>query len=356
MKIKRKYIIGGTVAVLIAAGVYFFFIKEKSVNATKVNPENFLVEKSVSVDGQITTFNHADLSFGATGRVLNIPVKKDQKIKKGTLLAQIDAASAYQTLEALDDTVDIARRTKDEFVLEYLDSEKKKDYGDKKYKETIRKLDEAIHQAQANYKAQQANLVDTSIRAPFDGTIVNITKEVSESATAGETIITLVDNSNMYFEADLEQEDFGFIKADQDVEITLDSYEEQDIIFKGKVTEIPGFINPESNSISIKISIEPSDVPVLYGMAGEARVIIEKLENTQALTFDEVFTDDNGQEYVWTVEKQNGEDRLKRKDIEIGLEGDVYTEIKTDLNGYTIVMPENEDVEFKDGLKVNVKN
>lgn len=356
MNIKRKYIIWSVIAVLIAVGVYFFFIKEKAVNATKVTPENLTVEKSVSIDGEITSVNHAELSFGVSGRVLNIPVKKDQKVAKGTLLAQIDSTSAYQTLESLDDSVDIARRTKDEFVLEYLDSEKRSNYGNEKYKETIRKLDEAIHQAQANYKAQQANLVNTTIKAPFDGTIVNITKEVSESAVAGETIVTLVDNGNMYFEADLEQEDFGFIKVDQEVEISLDSYEEQQKIFKGKIIEIPQFINPDNNTITVKISVEPSDVPVLYGMAGESRVIVQKIENTQALTFDEVFTDDNGQEYVWIVEKQNGADRLKRKDIEIGLEGDIYTQIKTDLNGYTIVVPENEDIEFKDGLKVNFTN
>ena len=355
MNIKRKYVIWGIIILLISLGVYYFFIKEKSVLATKIDIETTTVEKSVSANGQVSSLNHAELSFGTTGRVLSINVTKDQKVQKGALLGQIDSASAYQTLQALDDTVDIAKREKDEFIIEYSNGEKRDDYGQRKYVETIRKLDEIIHQAESSYKAQLSSLSNTAIRAPFSGTIIDVTKDASESSALGERVFTIVDTDNMYFEADLEQEDFGFIREGQSVEVSLDSYEEQEKFFKGTVTTIPQFINSD-NSILIKISIEPSDVPVLYGMNGEARIIIDNKENVSAVTFDQVFTDDNGDNFVWIIEKENGTDRLKKKPIEVGLEGDVYTEILTDLNGYTVVIPATNDIEFKEGLKVSVEN
>ena len=335
---------------------FITFFLPKAVAAEKINPQNLTVEKSVSVNGEVTSKNHADLSFGATGRVASINVEKDQKVLKKTLLAQIDSSSAYQTLQSLDDLVDIAKREKDEFVIEYSNDQNRDEYGQRKYEESIRRLDEKIHKAQSDYKAQQSSLTNTSIRAPFEGTVVDITKDESESASLGERIITLVDTNNMYFEADLEQEDFGFVQLDQKVEVSLDSYEEQNRLLEGTVAEIPQFIDTESNSITIKINLEPTDVPVLYKMSGEARIIVEKKENVQALTFDQVFTKDDGDNFVWIVEKENGADRLKKKSIEVGLEGDIYTEIKTDLNGYTVVVPVSEDTFFKEGLKVNVQN
>jgi|LakMenE01Jun11ns_1017448.scaffolds.fasta_scaffold9870050_2 RND family efflux transporter MFP subunit len=354
MQIKKKYIIWAVIALLAGFGIYYFFIREKAVSANKIEAKTLTVEKSVSVNGEVSSNNHAELSFGTTGRVRQIYVEKDQTVKSGDLLAQIDASSAYNSLESLDDVVDIAKRQKDEFIIEYSNHANREEYGNRKYEETVRKLDEQIHKAQNDYKAQLNSLKDTSIKAPFNGTIVEITKEENESAALGEKIITLVDTKSIYFEADLEQEDFGFTQKEQSVEIILDSYEEQNKVFTGKVYEIPQFINPDNDSITVKISIDPSDVNYLYGMTGEARIIIEKKEDVKALTFDQVFTEDDGKNYVWIVEKTNGANRLKKLPIEIGLEGDVYTEIKTDLNEYTLVVPPTEDVVFEEGLKVNI--
>ncbi len=40
--------------------------------------------------------------------------------------------------------------------------------------------------------------------------------------------------------------------------------------------------------------------------------------------------------------------------IEIGLDGDIYTEIKTDINAFTIVLPDNGEIELTDNMVVNI--
>jgi hypothetical protein len=62
--------------------------------------------------------------------------------------------------------------------------------------------------------------------------------------------------------------------------------------------------------------------------------------------FNEISYDEDSNPYVWVVESE----KIKKLPIEIGLEGDLYTEVKTDLTGKSIVVPATESVEIQEGF------
>jgi len=88
-------------------------------------------------------------------------------------------------------------------------------------------------------------------------------------------------------------------------------------------------------------------------MTGEINIITEKTEGAvPSLIFNEISYDEDSNPYVWVVESK----KIKKLPIEIGLEGDLYTEVKTDLTGKSIVVPATESVEIQEGFIPKIIN
>lgn len=338
--ISKKWIISIIVVILLSGIGYYFYDKNKNTASVElVSLQNVMVTKSVSASGEIKSNKQSDLTFVATGKITQVRTDKGQSVKKGQLLASINTATQSQNTQAAKDQRDTIIREKDIFIKDY--GNDMDDFGGKeRYLLQIRKYDEQISQAEANYKAQANLLPNYYIYAPFDGTVVDVTKKVGETATAGETIIKLADLTDLFFEVKLDQEDFGEIKIDQTANITFDTYPNQ--IFGGTVYQIPQFTEAgiAGGSFVVKIEMEANvNQNLLLGMTGDAEIITNKTEsNVDALIFDEIFTDDS-KYYVWIINDQN---KLERQEISIGLEGDIYTQVTTDLSDKRLVVPSDK--------------
>ena len=342
---KKRTIIIISAVILVLAGVgYWYFTKPKVQEVEQVLIERNEVERTVSASGSMKSSNQANLSFQASGIITSIAVEEGMKVEKGKLLASINTSTQSQSAKAYKDARDIALRDRDLFIEQFADN-KDAAGGENEYEIKFRRINEQVSQAEAAYRSQINVLPNYFIYAPFDGTIINSNKKIGETATASETIVTLAELSNLYFEIELDQEDFEFVKLEQAVNITFDAFPDE--IFTGKITEVPEYVRLSGTSgvLRIKISVEQNDTnPLLLGMTGDVDIVVAKTEPVDTLIFDEV-VEENNNYFVWIIE----DGKLKKLPIEIGLEGDIYTEIKTDINNYTIVIPSTSDQELVEG-------
>ena len=347
---KKVLLIAGTALILIAIAIYTR-VKNSGLPVKIVETQNRAVEKTVSANGSVVSKNSVDLSFPASGVISKVYVEKGETVSKGQIAALLNSSSASETANALKDARDIAIRNKDIYIYDHRnDSQESRNSND--YKLQIRKYDELISQAEASYQAQRSTLNNYKITAPFAGTILEINKKDGETAVAASTVIKIADLNNVHFEIDLDQEDYGFVREDQSAEITLDSYDNGS--FNGKVTMLTRYAQKTATGderFLVEISIETEeDRQISLGMTGDADIIVEKTDQeVQSLDYDAVYNDGE-KHYVWTAE--NGV--LHKEDVDIGLRGDLYTEIKTDLSGKTIVIPVNGTNQFKEGIKIKV--
>ena len=344
----RKYI--WLFAVLTLIILFWFLRKEPVAVVEKTSVQEVVVKKSVSASGQIKSINQVNLSFLTAGTIKTINVKEGDLVKKGDNLANIDNYSNYMLLQQYKDARDIAIRDRDLFLAQYLNHQDEIG-GPIEFDIQYRRQNEIVSKAESAYKESSANTIKTYISAPFNGTVIDITKKVGETAVVGETVIKLADLNDLIFEASLDQSDFGQINLGQKVEITLDSYEAT--IFTGNITAIPKFANTiDNNEFEVEITIDTVQTkPVLLGMRGDAIILTQKTSTkVRALQFDQIINE-NGKNYVWVVRN----DRIYKNEIEIGLEGDLYTEIKTLLNEELATPVENSFTKqrvIKDGIKI----
>ena len=325
--------------------IFWYFNSKNKVSSLvkKVTVQNRIVTRTVSASGSIKSKNQADLSFSVGGQLKYIYVKDGQIVKSGQLLASVDNIYQLQMAQSYKDARDIVLRERDLFV-------NKKDTntttygGDISYEIKLREYNEELSQAEANYQAQLSTLSKTNIYAPFDGTVVNIGKKVGETALAGETVTTVADLNKLVFEIQVDQEDFGTIKTGQDTDIKLDSFD--GTIFKGKVLELPAQANAADSNFTIKIDMfSVEKVAFTVGMTGDAYMTISQTgAEVPSLLYNEILKDDSGNAFVWIVDSG----KLKKLSVEVGLEGDLYTELKTKVEKQ-IVLPATEGEKIQEG-------
>src|SRR3990167_3505687 len=326
MKIKYIYIIA--ILVVIGIGMYFVRSKQSPLALNLVEIQKIDVENTISASGIIKSENQADLAFASSGKINYLATIAGETVYKGQLLAQIYTFPQAQSAQSVKDSRDIAIRNKEAYIESFANASSDFHNSDE-YKIQIRKYDELISQAESSYQSTIGSLDNLKIRSSFSGTVLNVTKDVGEIASAGETIYEVADLSKKYIEVAIDQEDFGKIKIDQPVHISLDAYADE--VFEGKVYELPNSAETGSTnngSFVIKIKVEDkanNQFPILIGMTGDVDVVIQKSEGVvTAILFDAIYTDTDGSYYIWTLVSGN---IIRKKNIEIGVEGNLYTEV-----------------------------
>lgn len=351
----KKKIIILSILIITAIGLWFWFSGSKTttIKVESVPVENVSVRETVSASGIINSQNYATLNFLSSGTLKRINANEGDQVQQNQILATLDSYSVSQTAKAAKDARDIALRNKDLFIEQYAED---KDLigGEDQYQIRLRILNEEISKSEATYNSQLGNITNLNMRAPFDGTIVEVLKKRNEPVSLSEVVMKIADLTDLYFELDLDQEDFGKVNIGDAVEVELDAYPNE--IFYGKVIELPTYINSSSatgNQLEVKIKLDSTDKNILLGMAGDGTVVTQQTSDTvQSLPFDAIFIDDDNLNYIWILDNNY----LKRKYVEVGIEGDVYTEVIDNLDGLTVVIPSDSGSEIKEGDKGQISN
>jgi membrane fusion protein (multidrug efflux system) len=316
----------------------------------KVNLENREIRKTVSASGLVKSGNEADLSFVASGKILKINVDENEGVEKGQLLAYLDSSAQSQSVQSYKDARDIKIRQKELFE-EEKNTNKNLLGGQDAFDIKLREYEEYLSQAEASYQSQLSLLSNYYIYAPFDGTVVDIYKKEGEIATTGASVIKIADLEDVVFEVTLDQEDYGSVEEGQEAEIELDAYENE--VFMGRVKMLPLYADPTVGGFNVKVGFESNGKVIKTGMTGDTYMITEKSDReVLSLIFNEISYDENGDPFIWVIEEKT----VKRFPVETGLEGDLYTEIKTDIGERTIVIPATDDIEMEEGFTAKVLN
>lgn len=352
MKRKTKIIIAVAI-ILVPMAIFGLQKVNGKVEVKQVQVYNQAIKSTISSTGSIKSMNEADLAFAATGRVTQINVEKGQDVRSGQLTAVLYALSQQETAEGLKNAMDVAIQNKEAYMEENEGDDNIDFRQSDDYKIQLKKYDRLIEQAGANYRSQNASIQNLQIHTPFAGTVIDIYREVGEISTAGTTVVKIANLNKLYFEAQVDQEDFGLIQPGQTAEIQLDAYE--DITFTGTVAKLPRYAETDSSGdvvFFIEIELIPQEGHlILLAMEGDVDIIVNQTQDkVTALDFDVINYEENDSAYIWIA--QDG--KLKKMPIEIGLEGNLLTEVKTDLSNMTIVTSTDTKTEIGEGQKVKV--
>jgi RND family efflux transporter MFP subunit len=196
-----------------------------------------------------------------------------------------------------------------------------------------------VQVAEAALGVAEANLENTLIRAPFDGTVLRKDAEVGEvvapSVGGGLTrgaVVTMADLNSLEVEVDVNEAYIAQIRNGQPASIILDAY--PDTSYLGEVRQIVPTADRQKATVLVKVSILEPDARILPEMGARVDFLPESaLEGVEARS--RVFVpaaavyDQAGEAVVWIVR----EGRAYRTPVDAGPVSGGRREIRTGLSG-----------------------
>ncbi len=302
---KKTSILPWVLAGVVAAGAaaYYFVPRTVDVGSTAVvmsTPSQQYVQLTAS--GYVVAQRRAAVASKASGRLIELNAREGSQLKKGDLIARLDAsdikaailgaeAAVHQaeanvkqtTVQLIQARADLARARSLEaqgFVspqtVENALAKNKAAFA------SVAAAQAAMEQAQAQLKAQKVGLDYTEIRAPFDGVVLvknanvgDIITPMSSAAGAQGAVVTMADMTTLEVEADVSEGNLSKTKVGQPVEITLDAL--PSARFRAHVAGIVPTVDRAKATVMTKIRFDQLDPRILPEMSAKVSFLSQDI-------------------------------------------------------------------------------
>jgi len=339
------------------------------------------VEQTVTAPGNLVNVNQADVQMPTTGRIAEVKVRVGDPVRKGQILAELDAVTTTQAqldlLEAQDaleklqkrrTSLDYPRATNDfikdlrkqlkaskQSVSQLSDASKSAEdatlraqllaslanakenqrslesklswYTSNPTENEIVAADSELALAQAKYDAAKAVKESLEIKAPMNGIAFEVSAEAGQTYQAETVLFTIGDPRALEVVANVTEEDYPLISIGQSAEIYFDARPEVNV--QGKIERIiPMRIEGDHPLYNIYISLNEVPDGLADGMTSDTAITIAKSVGVLCLPRALVRASSGD---TTTVKVWDGVQEVS-KQITIGLRGDTYVEIVSGLS------------------------
>lgn len=318
-KIRKRYL---SLLIIVLIGSFLFWSQnQKTDEIILVSAERKDIRVAVSASGTLQGKQSADLHFKSSGKLAYLPFKTGDTVSRFQTIAGLDTQELLASLQQAQNDY----RSKQASAEKALDDVKdNKDDETFTQKEARTKAETARDSAYDGVKIAQFALNNSYIPSPFTGVITEINYHPGQFVTAADTIVKLVDWSEIIFETEVDEADISQIEIGQSAEVTLNSYPNQ--IFSGTVSEISS--NTKTNSsgatiVLVKINLGKPEIKLISNLNGQAEIIVSETKNALTLPIDSVVNDE-------IVYIQEGDSQRETK-VSTGAKNDEFIEITNGL-------------------------
>lgn len=280
----------------------------------------------IEVQGNVDTKENLLIYPEFSGILTQLNVKAGQKVTKGQVLARIDDGGMSAQLA----------QAENKLVLDKTTFDRQKNLWNQKIGSEIQYLQTqtAYQSQQKAVKQMQAQLAKTIVRAPFSGTIDEVSTERGQVVAPGQALFRIVNLGNMYVTANVPENYLSELKLGATVEVYLNAIGKT---YKGKVRQVGTFINPNNRTFGIEISVPNPD-----NLLRPNQVAVLKIEdyiNKSALLIPEnIILENASNEKVVYVVSGDKEPKVSQRIIKVGYTSGAMVEVKEGLKpGDTVI-------------------
>ena len=309
------------------------------------------VTRAVATDAQgITAYAaeirpryETDMSFRLAGKILTRNVDLGASVKKGQVLARIDAqdanlnaAAARASLAAADSDVEFAKAE----LLRYEDLLAKKfvsqgvyDQKQNAYKAAAARRDSA--RAQAGVSGNQASY--TSLVADADGVVTAISAEPGQVVNAGQPVVRVARLGEKDAVINVAENQLAAVKANPNAKIAL--WANPAKLYSGRVREIAASADAATRTYTVKVALEDADDALRWGMSAnvgfagndaEANGASKRMIVLPMTALTQTDDKSGAKPAVWVV---GADSKVKLTPVEIGRFGEQGVTVLAGLNG-----------------------
>jgi len=320
----NKKVLAGVAAaaIIVIGGAAVMAGGKGGAKAGKYEYETVAVEKGtvsrvVSASGAVQPKERVDVGSEVSGKIVDVKVDFNDKVKKGQVMAVVDPETFQNTLaqnraRLRQSEASVANAITSVSRAEVALDKAEKDYNRQKSlfaqgaiaqaawetseqtytnaKLSLQSEKDSLKSAQAGLETSRATVQDsvtklerTNIRSPLDGVVINRKLEVGQTVQSSQSIATLfvvaADLSEIEIEAAVVESDIGGIDAGDPARFTVDAFPGEQ--FQGQVTQVRKLGAEQANVVTYTVVVNARNPggKLLPGMTANVDITADRADN-----------------------------------------------------------------------------
>ncbi len=253
------------------------FLAAIALIASPISTVRAQTGSSATASAVIAPAQVAELGFLNSAIIREMNVQKGDVVKAGDTLAALDTPELEFAVTAAEAAYHSAQSYAE---LQRYRTVKKYDWKGRKYFETeprevIARGDALAARAQASLEIAQATLAQSTLAAPFDGTVIAVHAQAGELAQLGSPVLTIATLDQLQIETtDLSERDIAKIKIGQSATVFVDALGQE---FAARVIAIAPRADTRGGDVIYKVTLTFDEQPIglLWGMTAEVTISAE---------------------------------------------------------------------------------
>ncbi len=261
--------------------------------------------KAMVLVGEVKSRYESNQSFRIDGKIIERKVEVGSMVKKGQLLARLDATDTNLSVQAASADV---RSAEASYELAKAEVERQRKLVEKKFisqsaldiREAELKTSAARLQqvkAQAAVSGNQSHY--TALLADREGVVTQIKAEPGQVVQAGEAIAQIVDTKQIDVLVAVPESRMAKLKVNDNVAIKL--WADREKTYMGKIREISPAASSATRAFDVRVTVVDADEAVKIGMTAGVRFTDDASADLVIPT--SALTQVNGKNSVWVIDK-----------------------------------------------------
>lgn len=267
---------------------------DKETEALAVTTEKICNETISNGTGYVGTVEEESavaVSFTGIGTVNRVYVSEGERVRKGSLLAEMDMTQAQNALA----TAKATHKQATDALERMRQLHENKSLADMKWVE----VQTRVEQAEAMLQAAEKALADCRIYAPVDGVIGRKMLNAGETALPSQPVVTIMSISNLKVKVSIPEREIANIRDTTSSVITIEALGNRRI--EGGRIEKGVKADALTHTYDIRINLRNTDGDILPGMVANVEIRNNGLMEGMFLPIRSVQQASDGKLFVWTV-------------------------------------------------------
>lgn len=246
-------------------------------NTLRVDTGEVIVGPVVS--GTLTPRTQATVRAELGGALLRVSAEQGQAVRKGQVLAQIEATTQDDAVRSAESSVRSEQQNLEQAQREVARADSLVKAGAiasrdvENARNAVIAAESRVADARARLSSARKGLADATVVSPIDGIVADRPVNTGDVVAPGTPLYTIVDPASMQLEASVPSESLAAVRVGATVQFRVRGYPDQ--AFVGQIERISPTADPVTRQVSIWVSVDNRGGRLVGGLFAEGRVTQE---------------------------------------------------------------------------------
>lgn len=293
MPLWRRWWVIAIALVVVAGAAWWVLTPAKKTEYVKGKAEIATIRALVTATGTLQPIDKVTVGAEVSGRVDEILVDFNDKVKKGQIIARVNTdelkARAVQARAGVQQAqANLAKAEND--LRRAIELRRQGFVSQSSYDQALAARDVAratLANARATADQAEANLAKAAIRSPIDGIVLDRKIERGQTVAASfqtpELFVIASDLTKLELTVNIDEADIGEVQVGQGATFTVDAYPAR--TFSAKVAELRNAAKTISNVVTYEgvLAVSNKDGLLKPGMTATADITVKVVENAMSV-------------------------------------------------------------------------